>query len=147
MVLEKRNKQKKITRKKKQISSSLLIILISKSLYCKNEKKWRRMCKKKIIIGCAFWNLSVIYFFLFQRRKKKSEGIMGLMMLKTKRKIWFPFFGFKNVKKVNVWHPTPSLLKKNKIFLPWLLYTPHSSLPKKCPPPPPYMIYPLFCEL
>jgi len=47
------------------------------------------MCKK-IIIGCAFWNLSVIYFFLFQEGKK-SEG-MGAIDAKDKNLIFIFWF-------------------------------------------------------
>ena len=92
MVLEKKKQAKKNYEKK--ISSSPLDYFDFQNLWIAKMRKNEEECVKKIIIGCAFWNLSVIYFFLFQEGKKVRGW--GLLMLKTK--IWFSFFGFKNVK-------------------------------------------------
>ena len=88
MVLEKKKQAKKITKKKSVLP--LLIILIFKIFVLQKWEKNEEECVKKIIIGCAFWNLSVIYFFLFQEGKK-SEG-MGAIDAKDKNLIFIFWF-------------------------------------------------------
>jgi len=88
LVLEKKKQAKKITKKKSVLP--LLIILIFKIFVLQKWEKNEEECVKKIIIGCAFWNLSVIYFFLFQEGKK-SEG-MGAIDAKDKNLIFIFWF-------------------------------------------------------
>ena len=88
MVLEKKKQAKKNYEKK--ISSSPLDYFDFQNLWIAKMRKNEEECVKKIIIGCAFWNLSVIYFFLFQEGKK-SEG-MGAIDAKDKNLIFIFWF-------------------------------------------------------
>ena len=87
MVLERKKQAKKL---RKKISSSPLDYFDFQNLCIAKMRKNEEECVKKIIIGCAFWNLSVIYFFLFQEGKK-SEG-MGAIDAKDKNLIFIFWF-------------------------------------------------------